>query len=163
MFQEGNLDARKVEMLINCLETGKDIWSDLEKRLLQTKGSWNGLIFNTSRHRQWSCWLPCPKAVNRQHIQAIYWPDETAIMARCFILCTNFFPLPYQLSGISISLSVQTRNTVQSFLSLIFSEWGFFFLNQEEKSIKFKKGFLTSEVSLLFFLANVLVTKRLHL
>ncbi|CAH3015168.1 unnamed protein product [Porites evermanni] len=37
--QEGNLDARKVEMLINCLETGKDIWSDLEKRLLQTKGS----------------------------------------------------------------------------------------------------------------------------
>ena len=84
-------------------------------------------------------------------------------MARCFILCTNFFPLPYQLSGISISLSVQTRNTVQSFLSLIFSEWGFFFLNQEEKSIKFKKGFLTSEVSLLFFLANVLVTKRLHL
>ena len=39
LFQEGNLDARKVEMLINCLETGKDIWSDLEKRLLQTKGS----------------------------------------------------------------------------------------------------------------------------
>ena len=83
-------------------------------------------------------------------------------MARCFILCTNFFPLPYQLSGISISLSVQTRNTVQSFLSLIFSEWCFF-LNQEEKSIKFKKGFLTSEVSLLFLLANVVVTKTPHL
>ena len=40
-------------------------------------------------------------------------PDETAIMARC-LLCTNFYPLPY-LSGISISLSVQTRNTIQSF------------------------------------------------
>lgn len=33
--QEGSLDSRKVEMLINCLETGKDIWSDLEKTLLQ--------------------------------------------------------------------------------------------------------------------------------
>lgn len=33
--QEGSLDSRKVEMLINCLETGKDIWSDLEKKLLQ--------------------------------------------------------------------------------------------------------------------------------
>ncbi|XP_078348877.1 uncharacterized protein LOC144633854 isoform X2 [Oculina patagonica] len=34
--QEGSLDSRKVEMLINCLETGKDIWSDLEKSLLQS-------------------------------------------------------------------------------------------------------------------------------
>lgn len=34
--QEGSLDSRKVEMLINCLETGKDIWSDLEKKLLQS-------------------------------------------------------------------------------------------------------------------------------
>lgn len=34
--QEGSLDSQKVEMLINCLETGKDIWSDLEKKLLQS-------------------------------------------------------------------------------------------------------------------------------
>lgn len=34
--QEGSLDSRKVEMLINCLETCKDIWSDLEKKLLQS-------------------------------------------------------------------------------------------------------------------------------
>ncbi|XP_015768561.1 PREDICTED: uncharacterized protein LOC107347193 [Acropora digitifera] len=33
--KEGSLDSRKIEMLINCLETGKDIWSDLEKSLLQ--------------------------------------------------------------------------------------------------------------------------------
>ncbi|XP_074606093.1 uncharacterized protein LOC141859082 isoform X3 [Acropora palmata] len=33
--KEGRLDSRKIEMLINCLETGKDIWSDLEKSLLQ--------------------------------------------------------------------------------------------------------------------------------
>lgn len=37
--QEGNLDPRKVEILINCLETGKDIWSDLERRLLQSARS----------------------------------------------------------------------------------------------------------------------------
>lgn len=37
LFQEGGLDSRKVEMLINCLETGKDIWSDLEKSLLQSE------------------------------------------------------------------------------------------------------------------------------
>ena len=37
LFQEGSLDSRKVEMLINCLETGKDIWSDLEKSLLQSE------------------------------------------------------------------------------------------------------------------------------
>lgn len=33
--KEGSLDSRKIEMLVNCLETGKDIWSDLEKSLLQ--------------------------------------------------------------------------------------------------------------------------------
>jgi len=37
--QEGGLNSRKVEMLINCLETGKDIWSDLEKNLLQSLGT----------------------------------------------------------------------------------------------------------------------------
>ncbi|XP_020622676.1 uncharacterized protein LOC110060261 isoform X1 [Orbicella faveolata] len=37
--QEGNLDSKKVEMLIKCLETGKDIWTDLERSLLQSTGS----------------------------------------------------------------------------------------------------------------------------
>lgn len=37
--QEGSLDSRKVEMLITCLEAGKNIWSDLEKRLLQSTGT----------------------------------------------------------------------------------------------------------------------------
>lgn len=34
--QEGSLDSKKVELLINCLETGKDIWTDLERQLLQS-------------------------------------------------------------------------------------------------------------------------------
>jgi len=37
--QAGNLDPKKVEMLINCLETGKDIWTDLERNLLQSARS----------------------------------------------------------------------------------------------------------------------------
>ncbi|XP_068760917.1 uncharacterized protein [Montipora capricornis] len=36
--KEGSLDPRKIEMLIDCLEIGKDIWSDLEKSLLQHVG-----------------------------------------------------------------------------------------------------------------------------
>ena len=39
LFQEGNLDSKKVEMLISCLETGKDIWTDLERNLLQSARS----------------------------------------------------------------------------------------------------------------------------
>ena len=130
-------------MLINCLETGKDIWSDLEKRLLQKKGSWNGRTINTSRHRQWSCWLSCPKAVNRQYIQAIYWAWwdcnngkmlTGAYMSHKFIIRNQFF-----------SFDLLVRNFLYHFLfkkgtlfRVFFSNflWMVFFKTKEEKSIK---------------------------
>ena len=112
-------------MLINCLETGKDIWSDLEKRLLQTKGSW--------RHRQWSCWLPCPKAVNRQDIQAIYWAwwdcnndkMNTGAWATNLKFRTNFFSLTF-LRGIFRITFYSNKEHYSEFLSPIFSEWCLF-------------------------------------
>ena len=57
--------------------------------------------------------FPVPKLSTGSISGQFIGPDETAIMARC-LLCTNVYPLPY-LSGISISLSVQIRNTIQSF------------------------------------------------
>ncbi|XP_031554230.1 uncharacterized protein LOC116291229 [Actinia tenebrosa] len=34
--KDPSLDHKKVSILIDCLETGKDIWSDVEKELLQS-------------------------------------------------------------------------------------------------------------------------------